>query len=178
MPKTRPSIPLNDGVLSTPRARVEVSCEPPRVNDHRLIVLLVCGNVGGRMPIAAAIESLHPSGEIVPVTGVSSMGRSRIMSMSCNIIMVSPHGRWNVWVSGRHRSTTGINVAESIIGRSEDIRRTSGRNPARRMNGTYCSSHVRGLCVRILSDNSHCGTQQWYNKFSPNRLNIFKNSVK
>jgi hypothetical protein len=47
MPKTRSTIPLNDGVFSTLWAGVKVSCEPPRVNAHRLLVLLVCGNVGG-----------------------------------------------------------------------------------------------------------------------------------
>jgi hypothetical protein len=46
MPKTRPSIPLNDGVLSTLKAGVEVSCELPRVNARRLPVLLVYGNIG------------------------------------------------------------------------------------------------------------------------------------
>jgi hypothetical protein len=46
MPKTRSSIPLNDGILSTLRPGVEVSCEPPRVNARRLLVLLVCGNIG------------------------------------------------------------------------------------------------------------------------------------
>jgi hypothetical protein len=47
MPKTRPSIPLNDGVLSTFRAGVKISCEPPSVNAHHLLVLLVCGNIEG-----------------------------------------------------------------------------------------------------------------------------------
>jgi hypothetical protein len=46
MSKTRPSIPLNDGVLSILRTGVKVSCEPPGVNAHRLLVLLVWGNVG------------------------------------------------------------------------------------------------------------------------------------
>jgi hypothetical protein len=45
MPKTRPSIPLNDGVLSILRTGVEVSCEPPGVNARRLLVLL--GTSGG-----------------------------------------------------------------------------------------------------------------------------------
>jgi hypothetical protein len=47
MPKTRPSIPLNDGILNILRARVEVTCEPPGVNAHCLLALLVCENVGG-----------------------------------------------------------------------------------------------------------------------------------
>jgi hypothetical protein len=45
--KTRPSIPLNDGVLSILQTGVEVRHEPPRVNTHHLFVLLVCGNVRG-----------------------------------------------------------------------------------------------------------------------------------
>jgi hypothetical protein len=47
MTKTRSSRPLNDGVLNILRAGVEVSCEPPRVDDHRLPVLLVRRNVKG-----------------------------------------------------------------------------------------------------------------------------------
>jgi hypothetical protein len=47
MPKTTSSIPLNDGVLSTPWAGVEVSCEPPKVNARRLPILLVYRNVRG-----------------------------------------------------------------------------------------------------------------------------------
>jgi hypothetical protein len=47
MPKARSSILLNDGVLRTLRVGVEVSCEPPGVNAHSLLVLLVCGNIGG-----------------------------------------------------------------------------------------------------------------------------------
>jgi hypothetical protein len=47
MPKTKLSIPLNDGLLSILRAGVEVSYEPPGVNTRRLLVLLVYRNVGG-----------------------------------------------------------------------------------------------------------------------------------
>jgi hypothetical protein len=47
MSKTRPSIHLNDGVLSILWTGVEGSCEPPEVNTCCLLVLLVCGNVGG-----------------------------------------------------------------------------------------------------------------------------------
>jgi hypothetical protein len=47
MPKTRPSIPLNDGVLSILQTGVEVSYEPPGVNACHLLVLLVCRNVKG-----------------------------------------------------------------------------------------------------------------------------------
>jgi hypothetical protein len=44
------------------------------------------------------------------------MGRSRIMVTSYSVTVVSPHGRWNVWGSGCHRSTSAINAAESIVG--------------------------------------------------------------
>jgi hypothetical protein len=47
MPNTRHNIPLNDCVLSTLRAGVEVSCEPPGVHVRRLLVFLICGDVGG-----------------------------------------------------------------------------------------------------------------------------------
>jgi hypothetical protein len=45
MSKTRPSITLNDSVLSTLRAGVEVSYEPHGVDPLHLLVLLVCGNI-------------------------------------------------------------------------------------------------------------------------------------
>jgi hypothetical protein len=91
MLKTRPSIPLNDGVLSILRAGVKVSCELPGVDVHRLPVLLVHGNVGGRRPLAALMKSLHPFGVTVLQIGLSSMGRPRIVAMSCSITVVSPH---------------------------------------------------------------------------------------
>jgi hypothetical protein len=47
MPKTRPSIPLNDGVLSILRTGVKVSGEPSGVNAHCLLVLLVYGDIVG-----------------------------------------------------------------------------------------------------------------------------------
>jgi hypothetical protein len=132
MPKIRSRIPLNDGILNTLRPGVEVSYEPTGVNVHRLIVLLVCGNVGGgggHMLIAAPTESLHPPGDTVPQTGVPSMRIPRIMVMSCSVTVVSPHGRWNVWVSRCDRSTSAINVVESIIDRPPVMSRPSGRNP-------------------------------------------------
>jgi hypothetical protein len=115
MPKTRPSIPLNDGVLSILRTGVEVSCEPPGVNARRLLVLL--GTSGGQRLIAALMEYLHLPGDTIPETDMPSMGRPRIMATSCSITVVSPHGRWNVWVSKHCRSTCAINAAESIIDR-------------------------------------------------------------
>jgi hypothetical protein len=47
MPNTKQNIPLNDCVLITLRAGVDVSCEPPRVHARRLLVLLIRGDVGG-----------------------------------------------------------------------------------------------------------------------------------
>jgi hypothetical protein len=136
---------------------------------HHLSVLLVYGNIRGRRPIAAATESLHPAGDTVPETDASSMGRPRTMATSCSITVVSPHRRWNVCVFEHHRSISVVNAAESIISRSPDMMQASGRNPACRMNDMYRSSHDRGLCVQILSDNSRCVTQQWYKNISPNR---------
>jgi hypothetical protein len=139
------------------------------VNARCLSILLVCRNVGGHRLIAAAMESLHPAGDTIPEIGAPSMGRSRIMATSCSVTVISPHGRWNVWVSGRHQSTSGVNAAEFIISRWPDTIRASGRNPARHMNGAYRSSHERGLCVWILSGKSRCVTQQCYKNISSNR---------
>jgi hypothetical protein len=178
MPNIRPNIPLNNNILSTLWTSVEVSCEPPGVHVHRLPVLLIHRDIGGRRPIASPMESLHQVGDTNPQTGVPSMGRPRIMATSCNVTMVSLDGRWNVWISGRHRSTSDINAGPSIIGRPWLMSRASGRNPARCMNGSYCSSHVRGLCMRILSGCKCCRIQQQYRNISPMCYNIIMKSVK
>jgi hypothetical protein len=106
------------------------------------------------------MESLHPAGDTIPQTGVSSMGRPRIRAMSYNIIVISLDRRWNVWVYGRHRSMSVVNVATSISSRPQVMSQASGRNPARRMNNSYYSSHIKGLCIRILSGFKRYRTQQ------------------
>jgi hypothetical protein len=178
MPNTRPNIPLNDRVLSTLQTGVEVSCEPPGVHTHRLPVLLIHRDVGGRRPIASPTESFHPARDTSPQIGVSLMERPRIMVTSCNITVVSPDERWNVWVFRRHQSTSDVNAGLSIIGRTRLTSRASTRNLARCINGSYRSSHVRGLCVRILSGCKRCRTQQQYRNISPMRYNIITKSVK
>jgi hypothetical protein len=45
MSSTRPNIPLNDCVLSTLRASVKVSCEPPGVHARHLPIFLIRGDV-------------------------------------------------------------------------------------------------------------------------------------
>jgi hypothetical protein len=140
-----------------------VSCEPPGVHTRRLLVLLIHGDVGGgggRMPIASPTESLHPVEDTSPQIGVTSMRRPRIITTSYNITVVSPQERWNMWVSGCHRSTSVVNTVESISGIPRVTSQASDMNPARRMNGSHRSSHVRGLCMQILSGCKHCGTQQ------------------
>jgi hypothetical protein len=83
------------------------------------------------MPIVASTESLLPFGDTDPQPGVSSMERPRIMATYCSITVISPLGKWNVWVSERHRSTSAINAVEFIIGILPVMSRASGRNPAR-----------------------------------------------
>jgi hypothetical protein len=61
MPTTRPSIPLNDDVLKTLRAGVEVSCELPGVDACRLPILLVHGNVGGSQADSSLDEVPPPA---------------------------------------------------------------------------------------------------------------------
>jgi hypothetical protein len=137
-----------------------VRCEPPGVHAHRLLILLICGNISGRMSIDSPTEYLHPAEDTGPQTRVTSMGRLRIMVTSYSVTVVSPHERWNVWVSGHHRSTSSVNATKSIIDRLLVTSRARSRNPVCCMNSSYRSSHVRGLCVRILSGCKHCGTQQ------------------
>jgi hypothetical protein len=89
------------------------------------------GTSGGQMPIVASTESLLPFGDTDPQPGVSSMERQRIMATYCSITVISPLGKWNVWVSECHRSTSAINAVEFIIGILSVMSRASGRNPAR-----------------------------------------------
>jgi hypothetical protein len=149
MPKTRLSIPLNDGVLSILRIGVKLSCEPPRVNAHHLIVLLFCGNIEGSKTNSSPDRVPPPSWRHRPRNWRAiDGGGPRIMATSCSITVVSPHGRWNVWVSGCHRFTNAVNTVESIIRKPPMKRRASSRNLTRCMNDTYCSSHVRGCACR------------------------------
>jgi hypothetical protein len=108
------------------------------------------------MPIAVLALSLHPSRDTSPQTEMLSIGRPRIMVTSWIITVVSPHRRWNMWVSGRHRSTSVVNAAEYIIDRPSMMSRASGRNPARRVNGVEHLCHINGMCVRILSGCNNC----------------------
>jgi hypothetical protein len=124
----------------------------------------------GQRSIACPTECLHPVEDTIPQTGVPSMKRPRIMVTSCSVTVISLDGRWNMWVSGRYQSTSAINAATSISGRPRLMSRATGRNPARRMNGSFRSSHYRGLCVRILSGFKCCRTQQLYKNISPMRL--------
>ena len=43
-----------------------------------------------------------------PTIASPLMGNPMITSTSCNVIVISPCGRWNVWVSGRYRSTNAV----------------------------------------------------------------------
>jgi hypothetical protein len=157
-----------------------VSYEPPEVNARWLLLLLVCGHVGGgggRMSIASPTKSLHPTRDTSPHIGKSSMGRPRIIATSWSVTVVSLHGRWSVWVSGRYRSTSVVNVVRSINGRPPVTRWASDRNPAHCMNGVYCSSHIRGLCVWILSGCNTCNTTI-VKIISPVCHNILTKSIK
>jgi hypothetical protein len=131
MPNTRQNIPLNNCVLITLWAGVEVSSEPPGVHAHRLLFLLIRVHIEGSSADASLIESFHPAEDTIPQTRMSSMGIPRIMVTSYSVTVVSPHGRWNVSVSRRHRSTSAVNAVESISGRSWVLMSlASDRNPA------------------------------------------------
>ena len=45
---------------------------------------------------------------VVPTIALPSIGIPKITSTSCNVIVVSPCGKWKVWVSGRHRLTKAV----------------------------------------------------------------------
>jgi hypothetical protein len=132
-----------------------VICEPPEVHARGLLILLARRDVMGSIADSLSDRVPPPDGRHVP-----SMRRPRIITMSGSVTVVSPHGRWNMCIPERHRSTSIINVAESINDRPRVVTsRASGRNPARCMNDSYRSSHVKGQCVRILRCCKHCGTK-------------------
>ena len=55
---------------------------------------------------------------VFPVTGNPTTGIPSITSISCKVIPISPWGKWNVCVYGRHRSTKAVIKAwsTSILG--------------------------------------------------------------
>jgi hypothetical protein len=53
------------------------------------------------------------------------------MDTSCNVGAISPHGRWNVWVSGRQRSTSAVNKELFTCNLRSTIR-ARGSSPAAR----------------------------------------------
>ena len=99
---------------------------------------------GGLIPIMFSTMSLHPSDCTMPVTATPSNGSPRIMATSCRVTVISPQGRWKVWVSGRQRSTKAVNRGPSIAGSPSLTTRAKGSRPARRMYGAYLSSHLKG----------------------------------
>jgi hypothetical protein len=62
MPNTKQSIHLNNCVLSTLRAGVEVSFEPPGVHVCGLLVLLILGHVGGGSNANGLSDRVPPPG--------------------------------------------------------------------------------------------------------------------
>jgi hypothetical protein len=77
MPNTRPNIPLNDCVLSTLRAGVEVSCEPPGVHTRHLLVLLICGDVGGLNADSLSDGIPPPDGRYHPTNRSAVDGKTK-----------------------------------------------------------------------------------------------------
>jgi hypothetical protein len=100
MPTIRSSIPLNDDILSTLRTGVKVRCKPPGVDAIIFLSFWSAGTLGGHRPIIIRMKSLHPPRVTIPQIGLPLMGRQRIMAMSYSVTVVSPHERWNMWVSG------------------------------------------------------------------------------
>jgi hypothetical protein len=138
------------------------------VNAYHLLVLLVCENVKGSQADSSRDGVPPPGWRHHPRNWCAIDGKTKDHGDVLQHHHGLPTWKVNVWVSRCHWSTSAVNAVESIIGRSSNMRRASGKNPARRMNVAYCSSHDRGLCVWILSSNNRYATQQWYKNISPN----------
>jgi hypothetical protein len=161
MPNTRPNIPLNDCVLSTLRAGVEVRSKPPGVHTCHHLVLLIHGNVeGGGVKADSLSDGVPPpDGRHLPTNRSDIGGKTK----DHGDVLQRHHGlatrkveRVGLQTPPVHKC---VNVAESNNGRPWVVTsRASGRNPARHMNVTYRSSHVRVLCMCFLSSCKCCET--------------------
>jgi hypothetical protein len=160
MSNTRPNIPLNDCILSTLWAGVEVSCEPLGVHACHLPVLLIPWDVRGSKANHLS-DGVPPPDKRRHPTNRSAVDRK---TKDHDNILQRHHNlaRWKVErvVSRCHQSMSVVNAAASTSGRPWLMSRASGRNPARRMNGSYHSSHSKGLCMWILSGFKCFQTQQ------------------
>ena len=82
---------------------------------------------------------------VLPGTSNPSTGIPSITSISCKVIPISPWGKWNVCVSGRHHSTKAV-----IKAWSTSISGTLN-NPVKPVASMYCM--IRGSSPRC--DNTH-----------------------
>ena len=64
--------------------------------------LLASSSSGGLLPQNCSTKSIQWSLSRIPVTRRPPNHRHSIIFMSCIVIVISPHRRWKVWVSGLH----------------------------------------------------------------------------
>ena len=62
--------------------------------------LLASSSSGGLLPQNCSTKSIQWSLSRIPVTGRPPNRRHSIIFTSCIMIVISPQGRWKVWVSG------------------------------------------------------------------------------
>ena len=55
------------------------------------------------LPRNSSTRARHPSETAGPITGLPRIGNPSSMATSCKVIVISPHGRWKLCVSGLHR---------------------------------------------------------------------------
>src|SRR6185503_10715381 len=110
-----------------------------------LLSFVSSGGLGGCTPNNSSTLSLHPFGQMLPVTALPSIRSPNSTATSWSVIDISPLGRWNVCVSGLHWSTRAVKAALFIPGMPSLTSHANGRNPARFRYGAYLSSHHRGL---------------------------------
>ena len=71
-------------------------------------------STGGVTPSSSPHNSATSSTH-VPVTAGPSIQRPMMIATSCNVIVISPTGTWNVCVSGRHLSTRQVISGQSMM---------------------------------------------------------------
>ena len=61
----------------------------------------------GTIPSISWHSTAHPK-SVIPIIASPSIGIPKRTSISYNVIVISPCGRWKVWVSGHHHSTKAV----------------------------------------------------------------------
>ena len=96
--------------LWQPMSRSASMGNPWSIFSSSFLIRILC-------PLSTVLVGLIPSIlrhslahvlSVVPTIALPSIGIPKISSTSCNVIVVSPCGKWKVWVSSRHCLTKAV----------------------------------------------------------------------